>query len=945
MLNTSIAKVLLLLAWTTCLTLALPRPGRGADDGLDKTGIVHKVTEVSTWISNQISGSFAVLNDFFHCTQSSDGRACSQKDSERCLAHTASKCTSLLGKLRGFPLGAAAMLVLFSLFVWLLIHPIQVMEWFWIQSQLFSIQLKYIGAPLSVQYQVFLLLWLEKSRRLEMLQISKANGTIWSPRSERLPHVDNLAAKKKKKKTMKGKMGPEPIMKDVVLIGGGHAHAYVLKSFGMDPMPGVQVTLITRDVETPYSGMIPGHVAGFYSKEECHIDLIKLGNFAKARIIHGEAYGIDPEKKIIRIKGRPDIPYDVLSINIGSAPKLGDSAQQIQDSHVTPVKPIDGFSARWDYIVSRAKALGDAKEGIRLAVVGGGAGGVELALSMQARLRREFSKLGADPNLVDVTLVSRNDVVMPSHSKMVQNIFMKLMKERSINLVLGKEAVEVKKKTIICNDGTQVVFDECVWCTQAGAQAWLKETGLKLDKDGFIEVQETLESVNTKDIFSVGDISTMVNHPRPKAGVFAVRGGPPLTRNIRNRILGKPLEKWIPQKDFLGIIGTGEPSQCVASRGTLGIEGAWLWELKDWIDRTWMTGYSSRLPLMEMEEDPPSQVAVAAGPEALAALAHASMRCGGCGAKVGATVLSKVMNRIRKEFPFPNNDVVVGLDAPDDCAIVKQDPQGRAQVHTVDFFRSFIKDPFLFGKIAANHALSDCHAMCAEPRTALAIAVVPFGIEAKVEETLYQMMAGACTVLAESNCVLVGGHTCEGSELALGFSINGLVQWPNGALTKNGMKDGDVLVLTKPIGTGTLFAADMRSRSKGVWIAEALKSMCLSNKAGADILKAHGATSCTDVTGFGLLGHLWEMTKASSSNVELDLSSIPLLPGAIDCVKNGIFSSLQPANVRLKRSIENEAEALKHEAYPLIFDPQTSGGLLATVPAATVSGESGEERN
>eukprot|EP00960_Hanusia_phi_P073843 768100-Hanusia_phi.AAC.4 len=935
MLNVSLAKIFLVLAWTTTLAAALPRQGRTPDD-LKKVGMTDRVTEVSAWIANQIYGSFSVLNDFFHCMQDNNGKACSQKDSQTCLAQGVSQCTPLLGKIKGFSLGAVAMIALVGVFLWVLTHPVQMFEWFWIQSQLFSIQLKYIGAPLSVQYQVFLLLWLEKSRRLEMLQIAKENGTRWLPRNEQLPHVDNLAVKKKNKKSKNAMMGPAPIMKDIVLIGGGHAHAYVLKSLGMDPMPGVQVTLITRDVETPYSGMIPGHVAGFYTKEECHIDLIKLGNFAKARIIHGEACGIDPEKKIVKIKGRPDLSYDVLSINIGSAPKLGDVSHKIQDSHVTPVKPIDGFSARWDYIVSRAKVLGEKKEGIRLAVVGGGAGGVELALSMQARLRKEFSKLGADPRLVDVTLISRNDVVMPSHSKMVQGIFMKLLKDRKINLVLGKEAVDVKNKTVICNDGTEVVFDECVWCTQAGAQPWLKETGLKLDKDGFIQIQETLESVNIQDVFSVGDICTMVNHPRPKAGVFAVRGGPPLTRNIRNKILGKPLEKWIPQKDFLGIIGTGEPTQCVASRGTLGIEGAWLWELKDWIDRTWMTGYSSRLPVMEMEEDPPSPVAVAAGPEALAALAHASMRCGGCGAKVGATVLSNVMNKIRKEFSFPNNDVVIGLDAPDDCAIVKQDPQGRAQVHTVDFFRSFIKDPFLFGKIAANHALSDCHAMCAEPRTALAIAVVPFGIEAKVEETLYQMMAGACTVLAENNCVLVGGHTCEGSELALGFSINGLVQWPNGALAKSGMKNGDVLILTKPIGTGTLLAADMRSRSKGVWIAEALRNMCVSNKAGAEILKAHGATSCTDVTGFGLLGHLWEMAKASSSQVELDLNSIPLLPGALECIQNGIFSSLQPANVRLKRSIANEEEALKHHAYPLIFDPQTSGGLLATVPAAKV---------
>jgi len=279
------------------------------------------------------------------------------------------------------------------------------------------------------------------------------------------------------------------------------------------------------------------------------------------------------------------------------------------------------------------------------------------------------------------------------------------------------------------------------------------------------------------------------------------------------------------------------------------------------------------------------------------------------------------------------NKVLVGLDSPDDCAVVAPDPQGRATVHTVDFFRSFIKDPYLFGKIAANHALSDCHAMCAEATTALAIAVVPFGLEAKVEETLFQMMAGACEVLAESGCSLVGGHTCEGSELALGFVVNGLVSWPQGGLAKGGMRKGQAIILTKAVGTGTIFAADMRALAQGASVVAALKGMCQFNKDAALILRDHGATSCTDVTGFGLLGHLVEMAQASKARVELALDKVPTITGALQLVKQGIFSSLQPANIRLKRALENEKQSLSHPAYPLIFDPQTSGGLLASVPA------------
>ena len=369
----------------------------------------------------------------------------------------------------------------------------------------------------------------------------------------------------------------------------------------------------------------------------------------------------------------------------------------------------------------------------------------------------------------------------------------------------------------------------------------------------------------------------------------------------------------------------------VASKGAVAMEGAWLWDLKDLIDRKWMWGYTGGRPLMEEPEADIPQVALTAGADALSALAEVSMRCGGCGAKVGATVLSRVMAKL--DAPQRPDVVLVGLDAPDDCAVTKPPGGEMAMVHTVDFFRSFLDDPFVFGRVAANHALSDVHAMCAEAQTALAIAVVPFGVESKVEDSLYQMMAGACEMLKESNCALVGGHTCEGSELALGFCVNGVAK-QNEVLRKGGFKKGDKLIITKPIGTGTLFAADMRGQAEGWWIVEALKGMQTSNRKGGFTLRDHGGTSCTDVTGFGLLGHLVEMCKASKATVRLDMNKVPLLPGAQELVSKGIFSSLQPANLRLKRAVSNESEALEHPAYPLLFDPQTAGGLLASVPAS-----------
>jgi selenide,water dikinase len=321
--------------------------------------------------------------------------------------------------------------------------------------------------------------------------------------------------------------------------------------------------------------------------------------------------------------------------------------------------------------------------------------------------------------------------------------------------------------------------------------------------------------------------------------------------------------------------------------------------------------------------------------EAAQAISAIAMRCGGCGAKVGATVLSRALGALA---PVERDDVLIGLHAPDDAAVVRV-PPGKAMVHTVDFFRAFIDDPYVFGKVAANHALGDIFAMGAEAQSATAIVTVPPGLEAKVEDLLFQMMSGAIEVLNEANCALVGGHTGEGRELALGFAVNGLIDDDLASvLRKGGMRPGEVLILTKPIGTGTLFAAHARLEARGRWIDAALVSMCQSNRLGAQCLREHGASACTDLTGFGLLGHLVEMTRPSGVDAEINLAALPILEGAEETSAAGILSSLQPANVRLRRALRNQQEAVSHPHYPLIFDPQTAGGLLASIPQEKAGG-------
>lgn len=212
---------------------------------------------------------------------------------------------------------------------------------------------------------------------------------------------------------------------DLVLVGGGHSHVHVIKMMGMNPIPGVRITLITKDVETPYSGMLPGYVAGYYTSEECHIDLGKLSSFARIRLFHAEVVHIATKEKRIHCKGgRPPISYDILSINIGIVPRPLDSTSFAANSNadfkdagnITPVKPIDKFALRWELILSRLLQQ-SFTEPFTIAIVGGGAGGVELCFAVYQRLKTHLQSKNVDPAFLKVMLLNRGSTIMAGHCK------------------------------------------------------------------------------------------------------------------------------------------------------------------------------------------------------------------------------------------------------------------------------------------------------------------------------------------------------------------------------------------------------------------------------------------------------------------------------------------------------------------------------------------------
>ena len=668
-----------------------------------------------------------------------------------------------------------------------------------------------------------------------------------------------------------------PIRTDLVLLGAGHAHVEVLRRFAMRPEPGVRLTLIGREPETPYSGMLPGLIRGDYGFDQAHIDLAPLTAAAGARLILAEATGLDLDQRAVRIAGRPPLPYDLLSIDIGGEPAMPPGAG-------IPVKPIGRFL---DRLATLAGAL---PAGARIAVVGGGPAGAELALALVHRLgsraRIALVSESAEPHR------RRAGACAPGGARGAGGCRRGADQRRARHRPGGRPAEPVGRQRD--HGGGRVVGHRR---GGAGVPRRLRP-GLRR---GRVRRRWTPRCKASATPACSPPATARrwrdTRCPRPASGRCA-----PADRWLATSAApraGQKLRRWRPQSDALVILGLGG-GKAVAWRNGLAVSGRLVWRWKDRIDRRWMRMYQQ--PMRPM----------AAGPD---------MRCGGCGAKVGAEILAGALAALPR---MPGADVLIGLDVPDDAAVLAP-PPGQAIVQSVDYFRAFIDDPFVFGQIAAAHALSDLHAMGARPWSALAVAAVPFASGDRMRAELSAMLLGAAEVLRADGCTLVGGHSAEAAESALGFAVTGLADAAR-LWRKSGLRPGDALVLTKKLGTGIVLAGHMRGMAKAAWLLAALDSMRASNGAAAAVLRAHGVTACTDVTGFGLAGHLLELLRASRVAAELWPDAVPALPGALELAALGIESTLAPENRRLLPDADGDVRTA------LLVDPQTSGGLLAGVP-------------
>lgn len=672
----------------------------------------------------------------------------------------------------------------------------------------------------------------------------------------------------------------------LVLAGGGHTHALVLRRWCMHPHrrpPATRITLVSRHSTLCYSGSVPSVVAGLIPPEACRLDLRRLCTLAEVAFVQGEILGLDPASQALHLEGRPPLGFDRLSLDVGSITRASPGERA--------VKPLDAFLA-WLEGPMPPEPL----------VRGGGASAVEVALALRAR--------GMRPQLL------LRSAGLHLGSPAAHRLAERLLAEAAIPLQRADREGRVADLS----------------CTGSQAPPWLAEAGLPVEPtSGRVLTDPTLQVLHHPGVFASGDCGLVAAHPRPPSGVWAVRAAPVLAANLHRSLENRPLVRWQPQRWALQLLGDGGvcgPPRALALWGPLALgPSAWLWRWKQHLDQRFLEGFSALQPMG-------SQGGTVAG---------RPMACRGCAAKLPARPLQAALARLG------SLEGAAVAPSPDDAPLVLELPSGQRWLQSVDGFPALVADPWLNGRLTTLHACSDLWASGARVESVQAVVTLPEAAESVQEELLLQTLAGVRSVLDPLGAGLIGGHTLEGRDgagLALTLTVNGLA--PDGRhWAKGPLHPGDALLLCRPIGSGVVFAAAMAGAGLPAWMDGALAVMQQSQAPLVELLEAHGCHACTDITGFGLLGHLGEMLAWSPGDgaavgcppvvVELDGRAIPVMAGALSLLAEGHASTLAPANGEalqlLGGPVRLQGPGVSNSILEaLLIDPQTCGPLLAALP-------------
>ena len=675
--------------------------------------------------------------------------------------------------------------------------------------------------------------------------------------------------------------------KQLVLIGGGHSNVQVLRKLCMHEYKGLNVILISESYGAIYSGMTPGYIEKLYSLDDTTIDLQRLCFNAGATFIKDEVVEMDENNQTIYLKNNPLISFDILSINSGSISNK-QTIHLENDSKVISVKPINN-------LVSKIKLIDEIIEQSsqkKVSIIGGGVASFELSFALHKRYNGNISLDIISEHLLEEKNLNKSSI--NKIKKIAQNI--------GINLI-SKNATAINNSEIKINHEDIVHSDLILLSTGASLPEWLAQSKLEINEN-FVAVNQCLQSLNFKNIFVSGDAASIQNFKRPKSGVMAVRQGEILKDNLILFSQNKSLKKIQPQKNWLYLIGTKKNS-AILNYFNFSLEGKWCWLLKKLIDLNFMKKFSfpgqtdmnkKIFNLIENKEDIPK------------------MYCQGCGSKVSKNTLvnylanQKTNNELSDatEIKFNHRDILQTIDH-------------------IKLFNSF--NPYDFGIISYLHSQNDILAAGGSVHSLSVSIGVP--ISENLVESFYleYFMRGIQNEVTKDGALLASGHSYQTEEPAITITMNGSISQKS---NKSLATEGDLIYLSKPLGTGYLLAAYFQN-SKLLSISD-FEILLTYLKTGND-LAAKSGFSCgsqlmTDISGFGLASHLGDICQSSNLSAQIDLGSDILINTKLEILKNFKSSGYKNNYSSSINSIDIEAN---HPLLKIVFDPQTNGPLLIAI--------------
>ena len=693
----------------------------------------------------------------------------------------------------------------------------------------------------------------------------------------------------------------------LILIGGGHSNVLLMQKWLMHPslMPKCPISIISRDFNLVYSAMYPGVIAGEFKLDETLIDIYSLANSLKISFIKDEISDINFFHRKVLFYKRPYIKYSKLVLNFGSETKVEREFNELVRNELAfPIKPF-----KKSYQIIKSEDIKNNSEELPFVIIGSGLAAIEIAFALRNRWRNRKLILICDPKKVHNQIIEKLKIL---------NIFLR----ENIDFAHGKVLL----------------------CTGNKCPSWLEKNSLKLDEKGRIHTNLRLQVSNFPDVFAVGDCALTTKIRRPASGVYAVRVVNTLAINLKNDFNDKRLKDWYPQKQSLQIVKVFNDSQeTFAFFGKLIFKSSsFFGNLKNKIDKNFIKQFK----LTEMQIDQ-SEIHMK------------NIDCRGCAAKISQNLLNNALKDSKLE-QFANN--------PEDASeVLKLD--NKILLQSVDGFPALISDPWLNARITTLHACSDLWACGAKLHSINTSICLP-----KVEKDFQNYLCthslnGINSVVNDLKGLVIGGHTYESRSsssipyslgIDISITVNGLLVEGNKPWQKSGMECGDILLMSRPLGVGIFFAAQMRNMHLSSNAYEIMNNLLISQqnliediysiqeRVGKKIINA-----CTDITGFGFLGHLKEMVEASNDirirnnkkkiKALIDLSLLRAYPQIFELISQGVKSSLFKENQKIYDQIlSNDLQEqsigfvqqdkimskLFSERIELLLDPQTCGPLL-----------------